>query len=184
MSFQFEIIETPRLLLKKISPPEYIYIMDNYTDEELMEFLDFTPELVARDRERRAQGVSSFLCSFIYFVIVDKETGKTIGSCGYYRYYPQHFRGEVGYILTDESYRQRGLIKEVMPYVLAYGFNEMNLTRIEAIVGPNNVPSLRIMELFGFTREGLMREHYHINEKNEDSVIFSLLKSEYKSDNR
>lgn len=175
----FETIETPRLLLKKISPVEYAYVLDNYTDEQLTDFFDYTPELVARERDRRQQGISSFNSTLLYFMLVDKASGKTIGSAGYYRYYPAHARAEIGYILTDESYRQKGLVKEALPYIINYGFNTLNLHRIEAIVAPGNVPSLRIMELFGFTKEGLLRQHYFFNGKHDDSVIFSLLKSEW-----
>lgn len=180
MGIDFEILETPRLLLKKMTPLEYIQLMDNYTDEEIAKFLDFTPELVLRERARREHGVSSYQCTFLYFIVVDKQTNKTIGSCGYYRYYPEHERAELGYVLTDQSFRQKGLMKESIPVIIDYGFNKMKLHRIEAMVGPENIPSLRIMELFGFTKEGHLREDYLTNGKHEDSVVFSLLKSEYK----
>ena len=55
----------------------------------------------------------------------------------------------------------------------------MGLNRIEAFVGPGNDPSLRIMERLGFSKEGLLREHYHKNNHTEDSVAYSLLKREY-----
>lgn len=180
INIDFEILETPRLLLKKMTPVEYIQLMDNYTDEEIATFLDFTPELVTRERMRRAKGVSSYYCTFLYFMLVDKETNKTVGSCGYYRHFPEHSRAEVGYSLTDVSYRRKGLMKEILPIVIAYGFNQMKLNRVEAYVGPDNIPSLRIMQLFGFTKEGHIREDYYTNGKYVDSIVFSILKSEYK----
>lgn len=181
MKINTTILETPRLKLLALTPELYVEVVDNYTDDELMAFLGYTTiEQVVLERERRAQGASSFTSSFLYFLLVDKATGKTIGSAGYYRVYPNHNRGEIGYILTDETFRNKGLIKEALPLIIAYGFEQMNLHRIEAFVGPENAISLKIMDNFGFTKEGHLREHYFTNNRHEDSVVFSLLKSEWK----
>jgi ribosomal-protein-alanine N-acetyltransferase len=55
----------------------------------------------------------------------------------------------------------------------------MYLHRIEALVGPHNIPSLKLVKSFGFREEGRLREHYFINNQLEDSIVFSLLKREY-----
>jgi len=176
------ILKTQRLLLKAVTPNIYTGVIDTYTDEQLMDFFGFTTaDQLYKERQRRAQGASSYTSTFLFFIIVDIASNKTIGSAGYYRHYPNHNRGEIGYILTDETFRNRGLIKEALPVIINYGFNEMNLHRIEAFVAPDNLPSLRIMELFGFTKEGHLRQHYFTNGKHDDSVVFSLLRSEWKS---
>lgn len=175
-----ETIETPRLLLRPLTPAIYCQVIDNYTEAEQMAFFGFTkPEELEAERKRRQQGASAFVASFLYFHILDKETQKVIGSAGYYRYYPNHHRGEIGYVINEERYRQRGLIKEALPYIIKFGFETMGLHRIEAMVEPSNTPSLRIMELFGFTREGQLREHYLYNGVYQDSLVFSLLRKEW-----
>ena len=68
---------------------------------------------------------------------------------------------------------------EALTPIIAYGFSEMQLHRIEAFVGPNNSPSLNLMRKFGFTQEGQLRQHYLKDGKFEDSVVFSLLLEEY-----
>ena len=72
-------------------------------------------------------------------------------------------------------------MSEAMEAILAYGFNDMNLNRIEAFVGKNNVASLRTLKKFNFEEEGVLREHYINKSDPEDSLVFSLLKSEYTS---
>ncbi len=69
---------------------------------------------------------------------------------------------------------------EALKPIIAYGFGEMNLHRIEALTATYNVPSQKLLENNDFVKEGLLREHYMVDGKAENSVIFSLLKSEYR----
>jgi ribosomal-protein-alanine N-acetyltransferase len=78
-----------------------------------------------------------------------------------------------------EEFKQQGFMKEAIAFVLKYGFQEMDLHRVEALVSPNNVPSLKLIKHFGFQEEGLLKEHYFIDGKFEDSLIFGLLKRNF-----
>jgi len=70
-------------------------------------------------------------------------------------------------------------MSEAVEAILGHGFGKMNLNRIEALVGTGNVPSLRLMEKYDFTREGVLRQHHYNSGKYEDSVFFSKLHAEY-----
>jgi ribosomal-protein-alanine N-acetyltransferase len=63
--------------------------------------------------------------------------------------------------------------------VLNFGFTQLNLHRVEALIDANNLPSLKILQRFKFKKEGIMREDYVVNGKNEDSDCYSLLKWEW-----
>ena len=104
-----------------------------------------------------------------------------MGWCGYHTWYIQHDRAELGYELYHESDRGKGYMSELMPYVIEYGFKDMNLNRIEAMVGPTNIPSLKLLEASGFVKEGQMRSHYLRDGEYQDSLVFSLLRNEYLS---
>jgi ribosomal-protein-alanine N-acetyltransferase len=69
-------------------------------------------------------------------------------------------------------------MKEAVKPILDYGFTKMLLNRVEALIGAENTPSLKILQANNFTFEGTLREHYNVNEVHEDSLLFSLLKSE------
>ena len=56
----------------------------------------------------------------------------------------------------------------------------MNLHRIEALAASYNIPSLKLLDKMNFKKEGVLREHYSVNDRMEDSVVFSLLKSEFR----
>ena len=98
-----------------------------------------------------------------------------IGWCGYHTWYTPHRRAEIGYQIAEE-YQNRGLMKEALVPIIDYGLNKMNLQRIEAYVGEENTASLRLMEIFEFKKEGLLKKHYNIDGINVDSLVFGLLK--------
>lgn len=177
----FEILTTERLLLRKTTEEVFEFVYDNYSDEELIEFLGVADlNQLEIERGKFKNGFSTFNKTFLYFHILDKTTEKIIGWCGYHTWYLDHNRAEIGYGLFSENYKNTGIMTEAMKAVLDYGFDQMHLHRVEAMIATYNVPSLKLVEKFGFTKEGILREHYSVNGKMEDSVVFSLLKQEHR----
>lgn len=125
--------------------------------------------------------MTTFNKTFALFHILENE--KNIGWCGIHTWYTDHARAEIGHVMSNETSKGKGIMSLALKAVIDYGFNTINLHRIEAFVAPNNLPSLKLMEKYNFTKEGHLREHYFKNNKMEDSVVFSLLKSEYKPTN-
>ena len=157
-------------------------MFSNYNDEKLIEFFGLIiPDELAKEKNRYEKGMITFNKTFVLFHIL--ENNKNVGWCGFHTWYTDHARAEIGYVLSNEASKGKGIMSAVLKEVIDYGFNTMKLHRIEAFVGPNNVPSLKLMEKYNFTKEGNLREHYFKNNKMEDSVVFSLLKSEYKATN-
>lgn len=178
---QFNLLQTSRLLLKEMNPEVYSSLFSTCDDKQLKkEFgLNSTQELVKK-KQNFNNGFTMFNKSFTYFQLLNKENEAHIGWCGFHTWYTQHARAEIGYTIWNETDRGKGYMKEAFPLILDFGFNSMNLHRIEAFIGPENKPSLHLVRSFGFTQKGHLREHYFTNNRFEDSVVFSLLKNEYK----
>ena len=70
---------------------------------------------------------------------------------------------------------------EALKSVLEFGFNELNLHRVQALVADWNIASIKLLAKYGFFKEGTMREDYRGDDKNEDSDCYSLLEWEWKS---
>jgi len=68
---------------------------------------------------------------------------------------------------------------EAFQKIIHYGFDVMKLNRIEAFVSPQNEASIKLLKKFNFVEEGLLRKHYFKNNIMEDSLVCSLLRSEY-----
>jgi [ribosomal protein S5]-alanine N-acetyltransferase len=178
----FNLIPTHRLLLREMNLEVYQYVFSTYTDEQLKEFFGLSNDAeLEQKRSMYRNGLTMFNKSFLYFQLLNKETEQFIGWCGFHTWYIQHHRAEIGYGLSEENTRGKGYMTEIFPFVLRAGFENMNLNRIEALIGPTNTPSLKLVQRFGFTKEGTLREHYYKDGIAEDSVVFSLLKNEFET---
>jgi len=178
----FEIIETERLILKGLSPVDIKYIFEHHSKPEIKRILGHrSEEDYQKEESKYKNGYASYNRSFLLFLLTDKAFDTIIGRCGLHNWNVDHRRAEAGYMMEDEDYKRKGLMAEALGAMIEFGFNKMNLHRIEALVGTNNVPSLRLMEKNNFIREGLLREHYYIDGKYEDSIMFSILQEEYMS---
>lgn len=176
----FEYIETERLVLKGISPALMTFIFEHHSKDEIMNLLGHQSEKEYRLEEfKQKNGYSTYNRSFLTFLLQDKQSGKIIGRCGIHNWNTDHSRAEVGYHMTDESFKRRGLMTEAFGAVIDYGFQTLNLHRMEALVGAHNIPSLRLMEKYNFVREGVLREHWLVDGQYEDSVMFSRLRKAY-----
>ena len=176
----FETIETERLILRKLTAESYYHIFDNCSDKEIMDCLNISStENLNKDKAKVKKGISTFNKSFIIFQIFYKKNKSIIGWCGFHTWYTEHYRAEIGYELTDENLKSKGLMTEAFKEIINFGFTTMKLNRIEAFIEPENIPSFKLIKKFGFIREGQLRNHYLKNDVFEDSVVFSLLKNEY-----
>jgi [ribosomal protein S5]-alanine N-acetyltransferase len=105
------------------------------------------------------------------------DTDEVIGTCTLSSVNPTHRRAEIGYALA-RAHWGRGYMAEALPALLRFAFGTLGLHRIEADVDPRNVASLKSLERLGFTREGYLRERYHVNGEVQDTVLFGLLRSD------
>ncbi len=173
---QFTTLETDRLLLKKFTPEDYISIFENLPEAEIKILLGHTTDAAfQKEKNRYLKGYSTYNRSFVFFQLIDKASSNIIGGAGFHTWATDHKRAEIGYEITDEAFKKQGLMTEAVSAILKYGFTVMHLHRIEAIVGPDNIPSLKIVAHFNFIKEGILKEHYLVNGIYEDSIIFSKL---------
>jgi ribosomal-protein-alanine N-acetyltransferase len=177
---EVELIETSRLILRKITPEVHRYVHSNFSDDDIKTFFALTTEKAyAREMRTVAGGLTTFNKSFLWFHMLDKASGDHIGWCGFHTWYTEHARAELGYGLYNDNYKEKGLMTEALKTVLEFGFGEMKLNRVEALIADYNIASIKLVEKFGFKKEGILRGHYFVDGVAEDSVIFGLLKSEY-----
>lgn len=181
---QFDTYDIGNVLVRKLTPEDFKYIFKTYSDIELKAFLGVaTDEALQVERNKSDKGYTSYNRSMRLFQIIDKESGRVIGACGLHNWYADHRRSEVGYHMMDDTFKNKGIMSQVLKFVLHYGFETMHLHRIEALIGTQNIPSQKLIKKFHFKQEGLLKEHYFVNGRFEDSLVFALLKSEYIANN-
>ncbi|WP_033542676.1 GNAT family N-acetyltransferase [Planococcus sp. CAU13] len=113
------------------------------------------------------------------FGIFHPRTDKLIGHISMYSIKRLPFLSAlVGYSI-DEEYAGRGIATEAVQLVVAFGFEKLQLHRIEAYVSPRNSGSIRVLEKAGFANEGLLREFLHINGIWEDHYHYAVIENEF-----
>jgi ribosomal-protein-alanine N-acetyltransferase len=172
-------LHTPRLLLKGITPALINELFKIKSKEELLLFFNVDESAYNRLKEMNKAGMESFRVSLFYFLLVDKTSGKVIGECGFHSWNKAHHRAELYYHLRSDSDKRKGFMTEAVKEVLHFGYNRMQLHRVQALVADDNVPSIKLLERFKFTKEGTLREDYLVDGKMEDSECYSLLKNEW-----
>ena len=182
---EFEVLITDRLLLRKLTPEGFTYLFENYSDEEIKDQLGLTTEEeLIKEKEKAQGGYTTHDRTILHFRLIVKETNEVIGGAGYHNWYQAHRKAELGYALTKDEHKKKGYMTEAISAILDYGFNSMDLNRIEACIGPSNTASLSLIRKYGFTKEGYLRQHYIRGDEIQDSIVFSLLRREYMLNNQ
>jgi ribosomal-protein-alanine N-acetyltransferase len=73
------------------------------------------------------------------------------------------------------EFHGKGIISEAIKEVVNYGFNEMKLHSIEAIIDPENFGSARVLEKNNFVKEAHLKENEFYEGRFLDTVIYSIL---------
>ena len=105
--------------------------------------------------------------------IARKEDNRLIGTCGFV--WLRRHRGEIGYELNRKMWRQ-GYMSEAVREITTFGFKQLLLNRIEAIVMIDNDASAGLLKANGFTEEGLLRDYDFFKGAFHDMRLFSLLR--------
>lgn len=119
------------------------------------------------------------------WIITLKGEGRPIGSLGFYKWSPSAgYQAEMGYDLEKEHWG-KGIMTEAMKAVIDFGFEKMELNRIEVFIMPRNRRSIRMIKRLGFKREGLLRQRYFDESGNfTDDILFSMLRTDWRGKKR
>ena len=172
----FPILETDRLILRRLSAEDVLEIFALRSDKEVMKYI---PRPLAKSIEDAQAHIALIDEKIennegINWAITLKDNPKLIGIIGHYRIKPEHFRAEIGYMLLPE-YQGNGIISEAIKEVVYYGFEVMKLHSIEAIIDPENHASEKVLQKNGFVKEAHLKENEYYEGRFLDTVIYSKL---------
>ncbi|MGF6352315.1 ribosomal-protein-alanine N-acetyltransferase [Paenibacillus sp. 4624] len=175
----FPQIETERFVLRAATDRDSGDLLALYSDETVVEYMPLDPF----ESEQDALDEMSWYRKIfkeqtgLRWMIEDKQSHRVIGTCGYLGYEEGHHRAEIGYDLLSSCWG-KGVMTEVARAVLEFGFNQMQLNKIEAKVDPGNEASIRLLYKLGFQQEGLLRQHEFEKGRYVDLALFSKLQSD------
>lgn len=175
------ILEDERVRLEPLEESHYEHLLPVALHKELWEFTgakvyeeaDFRRYFHAALQERKQQ----LSYPFAYF---DKTSGKYAGSTRYANISFPHKRLEIGWTWLAPSLHGTGFNKHCKFLLLSYGFDVLQLNRIELKTSHLNLRSQKAMRKIGAVEEGRLRRH-SINDDGfvRDTVYFSFIAEEW-----
>lgn len=111
------------------------------------------------------------------FAIRDKNSGEFMGGIGLHPGNP-HRRGELGYWI-GAPYRRNGYVSEAAGRLIQFGFEELDMLRIEATHLLGNEASGRVMTNNGMEFEGDLNDYYSKNGVPRSVRLYAILRSKW-----
>lgn len=106
--------------------------------------------------------------------------GVLVGAIGLNRIDNTNRRAHIGYWIA-RSHQGLGLITQSCHRLLRYGFEQLDLNKLEIMCEPRNVRSRAVPERLGFVEEGTLREAQWINGRFVDLVVYGMLLREWEA---
>lgn len=177
----FPRLETDRLILRQVNNEDIRDLYEILSDEDVAKFEYFHPVQSIENAQKFIDRYTEELEDEeeITWGIVSKQNNKLIGTCCIGDFDKGARRAELGYAINQSQWG-KGYATEALEAVLKFGFEIIDLNRIEATITPGNNASVRVLEKLHFIQEGIVRERDLIKGKLEDGIIMSILQREYK----
>lgn len=116
----------------------------------------------------------------VWFVIIDKQSGKIIGETGFLRIFTPWRTSDYSLMIWDRAYWHQGYGTEVASLMLDYGFNSLNFHRVSIGVVGLNQNALRFWSKVGFKEEGKQIDGFYHQGVYSDFVMMYLLEDDFR----
>lgn len=113
------------------------------------------------------------------FAVRQKNDNKLIGVTGFENILWNNGTAVIYIGIGDNSCRGKGFGREALELTLEFGFQELNLHRIQLNVLSYNSPAIKLYEKVGFKREGVYREFIHRDGQRYDMYLYGILRPEW-----
>jgi ribosomal-protein-alanine N-acetyltransferase len=177
INFQpFPVLTTERLVLRRPQWSDIDEMFKYRSDKELMRHIPHRYATSKGEIEEMMHRINRLIDNNegINWAITLKGDDTIIGMVGYVHFIKDHYRGEIGYILHT-PYHGTGIMMEAFNAAIDHGFNKFGLHSIEAVVNAENIPSKRLLEKRGFTKDAFFRDYLYHGGRFVDANVYSLL---------
>lgn len=176
------IIETDRLILRKLEQTDAKYVFENWlSDNRVMDnLIKGAHKSISETITRVAEIVNQYGSKeFCYWGIQHKSSGELIGAIDLFNFDQMTENCEIGYVLGFNWWNQ-GYGTEALKAILDFGFRHLNIHKISAAHNTDNPASGKIMQKAGMEQEGIIR-HMIRNSKNQykDCAVYGILQEDY-----
>ena len=115
----------------------------------------------------------------LFYAVIDKATGRAEGRQAFLRITPDHGVIEIGSILWGPRIARTRVATEALYLFAEHAFETLGYRRFEWKCDSENAPSRSAALRFGFTFEGIFRQHMVVKHKNRDTAWFAITDGEW-----
>lgn len=158
MPTPFPILKTDRLLLRQFTDSDLENVFKGLSHPDIIKYYG-----VSYDSLEATKAQMQFFADLekdetgLWWAVCSPNNQTFYGAGGINSLSKQHLKAEVGFWLLCEHWG-KGIMTEALPLIINYGFEQMNLHRIEGIVEPENLNCKRALGKLGFQYEGTMKD--------------------------
>ncbi|MBL3655199.1 GNAT family N-acetyltransferase [Fulvivirga sediminis] len=147
-------IKTNRLLIRSINEMDIENIYRGLSDPEVIQYYGISYNSLEATQEQ----MDWYAAPDQYWWAINSADNKTFyGAAGLNDVLHQHHKAEIGFWLLPPFWGQ-GIIQEALPEICRYGYDKLNLHRIEGFVESDNENSKKALTKLNFKHEGTMRD--------------------------
>jgi RimJ/RimL family protein N-acetyltransferase len=115
----------------------------------------------------------------LFFAIIDQTTGHAAGMASYLNIVPANGCIEIGHIWFAPPLQRTRAATEAIYLMCRHVFDDLGYRRLEWKCDALNAASQRAARRYGFTYEGIFRQHMIVKGRNRDTAWFSMLDGEW-----
>ena len=175
------LIETERLILREFKYADDENMLKYWINDPKIQSLYGEPVYSTKKevKELLDKYISSYEKSDYYrWAIILKETDECIGQIACFLVDNNNQFAEIEYCIGS-LFQRKGLATEATKAVIKYGFDKMNLHKVQISHKSINIPSRKVIEKCGFVYEGTLRDFFYQDGKYIDRLYYSILKDEF-----
>jgi RimJ/RimL family protein N-acetyltransferase len=147
------------------------------TESTLWDYMPYGPFDTAEHFQAWLSERATLTDPYVYAVVA--PDGRALGIAALMRITPEMGVIEVGHIAYSPALQRTPLGTEAQFLLAQYAFDTLGYRRYEWKCNALNAASRRAAERYGFTFEGIFRQHMIVKGKNRDTAWYSIIDSEW-----
>ncbi|MFL0245820.1 GNAT family N-acetyltransferase [Candidatus Clostridium stratigraminis] len=174
----FHELKGPKVYFKPLNIGDAQEIHNYASDEDvsrfigwnLMNTLDDTCKYIEIMLKRESVG------THLYASVALKTTHEIIGTAMIFNFDKEANQAEIGYVFHKDHWG-KGYGRECVALISDFAFESLKLHKLHATVVDVNIGSSRILEKNGYLLEGRLKDHFFIENKYYDALLFGKIQN-------
>ncbi len=169
-------LETERLILRGVELSDAAETMEIIGDFEVVKLtaMNFCQTEEAALSYARFRLKEYEIGLALPWVVIEKGSGQMVGIASLFDLSRDQRRGEISYVLARSAWG-KGYATEIAKELIRFGFNDLNLVRIQGSTHPENEASSKVLEKVGMQYEGLLRSYKMTQGKPSDRKMYAII---------